>query len=188
MLSVKGAIVFAAVMAGAFLASAAERTPYAENSKIQTKAIQQESSRYVNNGWWIVGMSLVPALQVPDERHIIFPLRANLLVGRHLDVYGVDTGLIGNEVVREFCGVQACGLYNKIGESRGAVQAAALINRCDGNFAGVQVGLINQIEKGTGLQLGLVNYSNVYTGLQLGLVNIINSSSVSFMPIANFAF
>lgn len=168
-------------------------------------------------GLQVLALSLFPSVEVPSAEWDVAPLRLNLLVGRHRDVYGLDIGLLGNETTCEFAGVQAAGLFNRIGSSRGAVQCSSILNRSIGDFSGLQVSLLNTVgaemdgiqvglvnrasvlsglqvgffnvvDSGRGVQIGVVNSAREIDGLQIGLLNVIEDSSVPFFPIVNFAF
>lgn len=163
-------------------------------------------------------ISLVPAIGLPGEAWDVAGLRINLLVGRHRDVWGFDVGLLGNEVSDDFEGVEAAGLFNRVGRSDGAWQAAGILNRCEGDFyglqtagalnwtdgaveglqialvnratelSGLQIGLYNAIDRGSGVQIGIVNAARSFDGLQIGVINVIRDSTMPFFPIVNFAF
>ena len=58
----------------------------------------------------------------------------------------------------------------------------------DGNTgAGLQLALLNFIDRFAGLQLGILNYAK-NEAFQLGLINIIENSPVKFLPIINCRF
>ncbi len=165
-----------------------------------------------------IGFSIFPAVEMPSKAWDVAFLRINVFVGRHREVYGLDVGAIGNETEGEFVGVQAAGLYNRIGYSEGAFQLAGILNRSSGDFAGLQaavaanitdgtmtgfqlglvnraarldglqIGLFNIAETGSGVQIGLWNSAQSLEGLQIGLGNYNADSSMPFFPVVNFAF
>ena len=169
-------------------ADGAVRTSYADPNMSHNDALRAEREGVSSVGWSPVAFAFVPDLQWPNKDFDVMPFRLNLLVGRHLDVSGLDIGGVGNLVTREFNGLQVAPLFNLIGESTGAVQVSCGLNRCDGAMYGLQVGLVNVAEQGSGIQVGLVNYGNVYRGLQIGAANLIAASACKFMPVVNFAF
>lgn len=163
-------------------------------------------------------LGIFPAVEIPAQDWDVALFRLNLFVGRHRDVYGLDVGAIGNETTGEFVGVQAAGLYNRVGWSEGAFQFAGILNRSAGDFAGLQaafaanvadgtmtgfqcglvnraarldglqIGFFNIAETGSGVQIGVWNSAQSLEGLQIGLGNYNADSSIPFFPIVNFAF
>ncbi|MGN0854682.1 MAG: LA_2272 family surface repeat-containing protein [Kiritimatiellia bacterium] len=176
-----------ALISGFAASGAVERVGYAIDSNIQRREIARKETQYTVDGWSLAAFGVVPMLSFPDANHEIDGLRFNLFAGEHVDVYGLDIGVFGNVTRREFCGLQIAPLFNKIGESGGALQIS-VFNRCEGSFCGLQVGGINIAEKGAGAQIGLVNVGNNFQGLQLGVINMISASNHPFLPFANFAF
>ena len=162
--------------------------------------------------------SVFPAVEAPAQDWDVGFLRVNLFVGRHRDVYGLDVGAIGNETTGDFVGVQAAGLYNRVGWSEGAFQFAGILNRSTGDFAGLQaafaanvadgtmtgfqcglvnraarldglqIGFFNIAETGSGVQIGFWNSAQSLEGLQIGFGNVNADSSMPFFPVVNFAF
>lgn len=163
-------------------------------------------------------ISFLPSAEFPNQGWDIVFLRLNILAGRHREVYGFDFGIVGNETVGEFAGVQVSGFYNKVGFSEAALQFAGILNRCGGDFAGLQtalaanitdgtmsgfqfgivnraarldglqIGLFNVAETGSGVQIGLWNSAQSLEGLQIGIGNCNADSSMPFFPVVNFAF
>lgn len=166
----------------------AVRTEYASISNVQRRQSEKDVTYCDVYGSSIAAISLFPAFEAPCANYEIDGLRLNIGVGEHVDVYGVDLGVIGNKVRREVGGLQIGVLFNTAGESGGALQIAAICNYVTGDFSGAQIGLFNLAEKGCGLQVGLVNKSVHFQGLQIGVLNFNEASPVSFFPIVNFAF
>lgn len=164
-----------------------------------------------------LGIGILPAVELPSQDWDVALVRLNVFVGRHREVYGLDAGVIGNETVGEFVGVQAAGFYNRIGYSEGALQFAGIFNHSCGDFAGLQVaianivdgemdglqiglcnrasvldgmqlGFVNIIDSGDGVQIGVINSARELDGLQIGVINVIRDSTMPFLPIVNFAF
>lgn len=165
-----------------------------------------------------LGIGILPAVELPSQDWDVALVRLNVFVGRHREVYGLDAGVIGNETVGEFVGVQAAGFYNRIGYSEGALQFAGIMNRCAGDFAGLQtavaanitdgtmsgfqfglvnraarldglqIGFFNIAETGSGVQIGVWNSAQSLEGLQIGIGNYNADSSMPFFPVVNFAF
>lgn len=191
--------------------------PAAAADAVVTRAIEA-SPPAPSAGVSPLALALVPAIQLPPDDWSVAGVRVDLLVGRNHDVWGIDVGLLGNEVSDDLEGVQFAGLFNRIGRSDGAWQAAGILNRCEGDFcglqtagalnwtdgavegmqialvnratdlSGLQLGLYNAIDRGSGVQIGVVNAARVLNGLQIGLVNVIRESTVPFFPVVNFAF
>lgn len=165
-----------------------------------------------------LGIGILPAVELPSQDWDVALVRLNVFVGCHREVYGLDAGVIGNETVGEFVGVQAAGFYNRIGYSEGALQFAGIMNRCAGDFAGLQtavaanitdgtmsgfqfglvnraarldglqIGFFNIAETGSGVQIGVWNSAQSLEGLQIGIGNYNADSSMPFFPVVNFAF
>ena len=163
-------------------------------------------------------LSLWPEAQFPEREYDIAPLRLSLIAGHHRSLAGLDIGLLGNELDAGLRGIEISGLVNIVGYSEGGIQASlflngsrqdfcgaqlgGVLNRTDGELAGLQVALVNRaavlsglqiglyhsVETGSGVQIGLANYAMSLQGLQIGLVNVNRASSVPFFPIVNFAF
>lgn len=167
--------------------------------KVVTREI---AARSPSAGLTPLAVSLVPAMELPSDDWSIAGLRLNLLVGRHHDVWGIDIGTIGNDVVYDGGGVQSAGIFNRCGGDFQGLQMSGVLNWTDGEIDGVQIALVNHAsdlsglqlgflnvaDRGSGVQIGLVNAARALEGLQIGLVNIIRESSVPFFPIVNFAF
>lgn len=145
-----------------------------------------------------IGLSIIAPVQFPTEDVGITGIRANLLWGRHRDVFGLDVGGIGNTTTLNFSGlVQAAGVFNyNVGSSNVlGIQAAGItnINVNKSHIYGVQVALgINNnsaestlvglqaaaianyspFTKVVGVQVGLYNKARTVYGLQIGLINV----------------
>lgn len=166
----------------------AVRTGYASTSNVQRRQGETDVTYCDVYGNSYAAIALFPSFEAPCVNYEIDGFRLNIGVGEHVDVYGLDLGVIGNIVRREVGGVQIGLLFNAAGESGGALQIAAICNYVTGDFSGAQIGLFNVAEKGCGLQVGLVNRSVSFQGLQIGVLNFNEASSVPFFPVVNFAF
>lgn len=178
-----------AILSSAVLADA-ERIDFLNNSpssNIKARQIADEKHHYAVDAFSPVGLSLVPMAEYPGVHSVVSPVRLNILVGEHVDVYGLDVGILGNIVRREFAGIQTAVVFNQIGESSGGLQVAAA-NLCDGDFFGVQVGLFNHAEKGCALQIGVVNSTTSAGCVQIGVINKNEASPIKMMPILNVVF
>ena len=188
----------------------------ATDSRVVTRGIAEPS--IPSAGIVPFALSLVPAIEFPSEDWSVAGLRIDVLAGRHRDVWGIDVGVLGNEIEEDMEGVQVAGLFNRIGRSDGAWQSAGILNRCERDFyglqtagilnwtdgtvegaqiallnraselSGLQIGLYNAIDRGSGVQIGFINAARSLDGLQIGVVNVIRDSTVPFFPIVNFAF
>ena len=176
-----------AEMIAAYAFAAVERVDYATNSNIQRREMVREETQFVIEGASFAAFGVVSMLSFPNANHEIDGFRFNLFVGEHVDVYGLDIGILGNIVRREFNGLQIAPLFNRIGESGGSLQVS-IFNRCHGYFSGLQVGGANIAEKGAGAQIGFLNVGNNFQGLQIGVVNMISDSNHPLLPFINFAF
>lgn len=168
---------------------AVERVDYTgTGSNVQKRQFAGENNGFSVAGSSFVSFGVAPRLQWPSADYEITGFRLNLFTGEHVDVYGLDFGVIGNFVKREIGGVQMAGVFNVVGESGGALQFATLCNYCKGDFGGVQLGLINITEKGRGFQLGIVNWADILYGVQVGVINYNAASSLPIAPFFNCAF
>lgn len=202
------------------IADTVQFTAPARNSSVHSPITRQANTPEAGHseGLSPFALSIIPPAQFPSEGYDIYGIRISLFVGAHRDVGFIDVGTLGSIASGNLSGVQVSGIYNRIGESDGAIEIAGFLNYCERDFAGLQVstfantvlgdlqglqialantaadfsglqvGVINRVERGFGLQIGLVNYAYQLEGLQLGLFNIIKDSSIPFMPVLNFAF
>ena len=144
-------------------------------------------------------------------------MRLNIFVGEHRNVGFVDVGVLGNIVNGNLTGVQLAGIYNRVGSSDGAIEAACIMNDVRHDFCGVQLGLVNRVggdmeglqagvinmtqdgagiqmglfnraERFSGLQIGVANYAYQLEGVQIGVFNVVEDSNIPFMPVLNAAF
>lgn len=182
-----GAALIAALAASATARADAVRVDCAQDGNIQRKQRQKDQAGFEADGLAFAALGVFPDLELPDANREVRGVRFNLVAGEHVDVYGIDVGVIGNIVRREVAGLQCAAVFNHAGESRSAVQFAA-VNICDGSFAGLQAGAFNFAEKAAGIQIGVVNRANIMRGVQIGLANFIASSPVPFFPVVNCAF
>ena len=142
-----------------------------------------------------LGISVFPPVQFPSEPFTVAGARVNLLWGSHMDVYGIDVGVLGNITAHDMIGVQVAGLMNwNKGDSTAiglqlaglanmsvnkahlvGVQAAGILNynHGEGSDLGVIVAPVNLTEftKVMGLEVGLYNIASEVYGFQIGLIN-----------------
>ena len=169
--------------------SVVERVDYSDSgSNVQRRRVESEQRGYAVSGSSPVAFAIAPRLEWPSADCEVTGFRLSLFAGDHVDVYGLDLGVVGNFVKREVGGLQIGGLFNAVGEADCVFQVAVACNYCSGNFGGVQIGIVNITEKGRGLQFGLVNRANLFYGVQVGLANFNGASPVSFFPLVNCAF
>lgn len=164
-----------------------------------------------------LAISIVPPAQLPPLDWDVYGVRINVFVGHHRNVAFVDAGILGNIVDGNMTGIELAGIYNRIGSSDGAIQAACIMNyvkhdfcgvelglanrvggdmqglqagavNLTGDGAGIQLGIINSAERFSGLQVGLVNYAYQLEGVQIGAFNVIEDSNIPFLPLINAAF
>lgn len=162
-------------------------------------------------------ISLFPPAQFPPQTWDIYGFRLNVFVGHHRNVGFIDAGVLGNVADGNVTGVEIAGLYNRIGSSDGAIQAACIMNYVDQDFCGVQLGLVNSVngdmqglqagainmtqdgsgiqlgvfnraERFSGLQVGVANFAYQLQGVQIGAFNVIADSNIPFLPLINAAF
>lgn len=162
-------------------------------------------------------ISLFPPAQFPEQTWDVYGFRLNVFVGHHRNVGFIDVGVLGNVADGNLTGVEIAGLYNKVGSSDGAIQAASIMNYSEQDFCGVQLGLINSVqgdmqglqagavnmtqdgsgiqlgvfnraERFSGLQVGVANFTYQMQGVQIGVFNVIADSNIPFLPVINAAF
>jgi hypothetical protein len=168
---------------------AVERVDYTETgSNVQKRQFAGENNGFSVAGSSFVAFGVAPMVEWPSADYEIKGFRLNLFLADHMDVYGLDIGVLGNFVEREIGGVQIAGVFNAVGESGGTLQFAILCNHCKGDFAGAQFGFVNITEKGRGFQFGIINRANILDGVQLGVINYNASSSLPIAPFFNCAF
>lgn len=192
--------------------------PAAESSQfVRDTAIVGSQELPPSGGIAPLAISIVPPAQIPPADFDIYGVRINVFVGRHRNVAFVDAGILGNIVDGNMTGIELAGIYNRIGSSDGAIQAACIMNyvkhdfcgvelglanrvggdmqglqagaiNLTGDGAGIQLGIINSAERFSGLQVGLVNYAYQLEGVQIGAFNVIEDSNIPFLPLINAAF
>ena len=57
-----------------------------------------------------------------------------------------------------------------------------------GKLSGVQIGIINYVEKGAGLQMGIANIGEEFCGVQIGLINLNSSADLPCCPLISMRF
>ena len=149
-----------------------------------------------------IQLALINPVQIFDENTSIAGLRINFIYGKNARVSGLDLGLVNHITSGVSKGVQF-GLIGIVEADYMGWQDNAA-NITNGNFEGLQWGIVNYGGHVSGVQLGFVNYSgsvsgvqigfinyaaNMSKGLQIGLINIINKGGqFPFFPIVNWAF
>ena len=193
-----------------------EGLPVATDGRVVTREVAEDFPPY--EGTTPFALSLVPGVSLPSADWSIVGIRLNFFAGRHRDLWGIDTGGLGNELTGSLTGVQSAGLWNHVGEASAAFQSAGLANLCErdfcglqiaglynwtgeeftgiqtglinraGGLTGMQVGLYNVADHGAGLQVGVVNTARTLAGVQIGLANFNAESTLQFFPVVNLAF
>jgi len=148
-------------------------------------------------------LSLIgPTMQLVDDDADIKGLRINLLYGVNRNVTGLDLGLV-NRTTGDFKGLQ----HGLIGATHGRFsgwQDNWAVNVAEGQFYGLQTGIVNIVGTGEGVQFGgvynsaeymsglqfaLVNFAEDLYGVQIGLINIIRSKgNFPILPFVNWKF
>ena len=148
-----------------------------------TRAMDNKSKKGKSEdarGWSCLGMSILPSLELPNQRSDIYGLRLNVIGGDHFNVAGIDIGGVFNSVDNHMQGIQAAGLCN-ISKENAGVQFAGLFN-FDAHMVGIQctafmnlslvadgcqIADANVALKSRSLQIGGGNYSVMGKGCQL---------------------
>jgi hypothetical protein len=134
-----------------------------------------------------IQLSLVTPIQIFPADYSISGVRLNLLYGQNASVSGVDLGLVNHTTKGESVGFQ-WGLVG-LNDSDFMGWQDCAVNVTNGQFQGLQYGLVNYANHMSGLQLGLVNYARTAKGLQIGIVNIIRQGGqFPVFPIVNWSF
>lgn len=141
-----------------------------------------------------IGMSLLPSFEFPPSDYTVGGVRANLLVGSHRSVYGLDIGTIGSITTQNFAGIQATGGFNSnsgqttiillqaagganINTNKTRIYGVQIApynhNTAESSIIGFALGIANNSPFMTvgGIQAGVYNRAKVVYGFQLGLVN-----------------
>lgn len=118
-----------------------------------------------------VGLSLAAPLQFPSTVDSVYGFRYNVFMALNKDMVGFDLGLVG---INTGClkGLQI-NAFNWVNESVAAFQIGALANVALDDVAAFQIGTFNIVRGDfAGLQLGLVNVEDELAGFQIGgLIN-----------------
>jgi len=134
-----------------------------------------------------VQLSLVTPIQIFPETDTITGLRINLIYGRNASVTGLDWGLI-NHTTDGITKAWQIGVVG-LADSDFVGWQNNFGNVVNGNFKGLQLGVVNYANYAEGLQFGLINYAESMHGLQVGLVNIIKQDGAfPVFPIVNWSF
>jgi len=131
-------------------------------------------------------LSIVDPLQLPPSDFDVGGLKLSLLYGKCADFTGLDIGIVSH-ATGDAQGLHIAGLANIIeGDSIGLHFSGA--NYVQGEFSGLQIGLLNNCTHMDGLQIGVINITDTAYGIQIGLVNVIKDNDLPFIPIINGYF
>ncbi len=134
-----------------------------------------------------IQLALVTPIQIFPEGDDISGIRLNLLYGRNASVIGVDWGLVNHTTTGKSMGLQH-GLVGLADSDFTGWQDNA-VNVVQGDFEGLQLGIVNYAHFANGLQVGFVNYARSMKGLQVGFMNIIEQGGAfPVFPIVNWSF
>lgn len=145
-----------------------------------------------------ISVSIVPPVQFPPADFTVAGIRANILVGSHRDMYGLDVSGVGSITQQNFTGIALAGIFNwtqgkanvlglqfagitnlnsKELKLFGLQLSAVNINLAASEIFGFQLGLVNQsaFTKVYGVQAGIYNKALEVYGFQIGLVNVAKS-------------
>jgi len=131
-------------------------------------------------------LSIVDPLQLPPSDFDVGGLKISLLYGKCADFLGLDIGIVSH-ATGDAEGLHVVGLANIIeGDSIGLHVSGA--NYVQGEFSGLQIGILNNCSHVDGLQIGVINITDTAYGLQIGLINVIKDNDMPFFPIINGYF
>lgn len=115
----------------------------------------------------------------------------NLLWSQNGGLFGVEIGILGNELTRPMEGLQVAGGYNWGQSDAYGLQLSGLFSYNKGNLYGLQfAGLFTGNNDAHGIQLaGLGNFARTLYGTQVGALSNIATDvyGVQFSGLANFA-
>jgi len=156
--------------------------------------IAQESESYLKN------QQIVPVVfSVMDSKNdlnnpnsdVTTNFHITLFSGKVKSVLGIQLGVISNNVLDDFFGYDATGIYSRTGGNYSGYQTVGLVGRVEGSFTGIQesgiysyvgkdflgiqtTGVMGKVEGNFqgGQFSGLINETNDITGVQFsGIVN-----------------
>jgi len=151
-----------------------------------------------------IDLGLFSILKVPPFDRDVWGLKLNIIHSHELNVYGIDTGLVGcntgtaaglqanafNWVEGDAYGVQVGGFGNYVTEDIAGLQVGGVLSYNLGETYGLQVSALNFDTTLYGVQVGALNWNYSGTqGVQLGAVNVerhdVTGGSVGFMNFCN---
>ena len=166
---------------------------YAESSAYDTDAADRWATP--------LEINLASPLQVPFSVRDVWGIRANIIYGRALNVYGLDFGLVGvnnadmsgvelegfNWIVGNLYGLQVGAIGNVVMKHAYGVQLGGIINRVQDESEGLMMGLLDFTTGYKGVELGALTWDVAYvTGAQVGLVNVAKDVSGAEIGALNF--
>ncbi len=127
--------------------------------------------------WTPLQISLFSPVQLFSERADVYGARLNLLYGKSRNVWGFDIGTVNQ--TEDMYGIQGGLLANNVEGDLGGFQVGTIGNFVGGKVTGIQLSVMNQV-KGPiiGFQLGL--YCNVSGGISGIQVSIIANGKCAF--------
>ena len=124
----------------------------------------QDTAYYVENSA-PVQISLIDQAAFPSGLNTVRGIRANIIYGDLLNVYGID-----------------CGLVQRVSENMNGIEVGAI--NLTGHTVGIQIGCFANISSAIeGIQIGLFNFTGSSEGIQIGLLNF---SKSRVLPLLNF--
>lgn len=115
----------------------------------------------------------------------------NLLWSQNGGLFGMEVGVLGNELTRSMQGLQLAGGYNWVKGDAYGLQASGLFSYNKGNLYGMQLaGLFTGNNDTHGMQLaGLGNFARTLYGTQIGALSNIATDvyGFQFSGLTNFA-
>ena len=190
-------LMFVAVMSGVVgvLPAAAQNQVAAQNRVAAQERVADQKGSYTP-----FMLSFVTPLQVPFRDFDVGGLRINAVYGECHDFDGFDISTVGR-ATGHGNGYQVALLANIVDGSGFGLQIAP-VNYVKMEYAGLQIGVANYIEKAKafqigfyngaqhieGCQIGVINTTRTMIGVQIGVVNVIQDNDVPFLPIINCYF
>ena len=102
-----------------------------------------------------IGLTLLP-WSFPNDESSVKGLRLNLGWGYYAGTYGLDIGAFSS--TGEFRGLGANWIGHYADRDAKGVQVG-LVNVAGGRAVGLQIGLVNHVERLEGVQIGLLNFA-----------------------------
>jgi hypothetical protein len=135
-----------------------------------------------------VNLSLFTPVSIAKETDAVTAFRFSLIYGKNTSVKVVDLGLVSHTTSGLSKGLALSFVNYGEGDFKG-LQVGDIANIQKGSFEGLEVGIVNSAGSVNGVQFGIVNIAQKMHGIQIGLVNVIKQDGqFPVFPIVNWSF